>query len=345
MLRYHESDRGRNLLLLEKYEGQLIFLREEMRNFANYPRGSVVTKVTRRVYQSKTKGLRKYANFYDNIDVDGKQFHVSKRAKPHSQEELRKKYGTYDPNDYRIPENLLGIRDKLRYKKYIEDSVRELEKLAKETRERLNFGKRRREKEITREIARNLGLKYEIGRRSMESCRENSMEKTMIARYGTKKQLSTAFESDAQRLFYLRAGKIIQTTQGDSVRSRAELLVAEILNTLEIPYIYEYYMPEAALSCDFLLQVGGRKYYMEILGMMDRKDYRERWENKLTAYREIGIELGKNLIVLDLTDRDYLDAGWLKTVFCGLAARKLPQGVIYGVENIQKARKIRRRTE
>lgn len=60
--------------------------------------------------------------------------------KPHSQEELRKKYGTYDPNDYRIPENLPGIRDKLRYKKYIEDSVRELEKLAKETRERLNFG-------------------------------------------------------------------------------------------------------------------------------------------------------------------------------------------------------------
>lgn len=107
-----------------------------------------MTKVTRRVYQNKTKGLRKYANFYDNIDVDGKQFHVSKRAKPHSQEELRKKYGTYDPNDYRIPENLPGIRDKLRYKKYIEDSVRELEKLAKETRERLNFGKRRRERKL-----------------------------------------------------------------------------------------------------------------------------------------------------------------------------------------------------
>lgn len=66
---------------------------------------------------------------------------------------------------------------------------------------------------------------------------------------------------------------------------------------------------------------------------------------KTDGYREIGIELGKNLIVLDLTDRDYLDAGWIKTVFCGLAARKLPQGVIYGVENIQKARKIRRRTE
>ncbi len=69
MVRCHESDRGKNLLLLEKCEGQLMILREEMKRFENYPRGSVVTKATRREYRSKTKGIRKYANFYDNIDI------------------------------------------------------------------------------------------------------------------------------------------------------------------------------------------------------------------------------------------------------------------------------------
>ena len=343
MVRYHESDRGKNLLLLERCAGQLHILRKEMESFADYPRGSVVTKAARRVYRSKTKGVRKYANFYDNIDIDGKQLHVSKRAEISSVEELRQKYGEYDPNDYRIRENLPGIRDKLRYKKYVEESVRELERVIKETRERLNFGKRRKEKEITKERSEELGRQYEAGHKYAEDCRERKARKTMIARYGTKKQIAEEFESAGQLAFYLCDGKMMQTRRGEAVRSRAELVVAEVLNGLELPYVYEYYVREAGASCDFFVQTGGRQYYMEVLGMMDREEYRKRWEEKREAYRKQGIEIGKNLVVLDLTERDYLDVAWLETLLSRLAQGKVPRGVVYGVENIKKAKRLKAR--
>ena len=343
MVRCHESDRGKNLLLFEKCEGQLMILREEMKRFVNYPRGSVVTKATRREYRSKTKGIRKYANFYDNIDIDGKQLHVSKRAKRWRKEELREKYGEYDPNDYRIKENLPEIRDKLRYKKYVEESVETLEKQVKEVRERLNFGKRRKEKEITREEAEMLGMRYGAGEKIAKGWREKKQRKTLIARYGTKKELEKEFGSAGEMSFYLCDGKVMETRRGESMRSRAELLVAEVLNALGIPYIYEYYVREAEASCDFLVYIGGRKYYLEVLGMMDRKEYRERWEEKLESYRTQGIEMGKNLIVLDLTEREYLDLVWIEEMLSRVAEGKVPSSVIYGVKNLKKAKSLKGR--
>ena len=105
-----------------------------------------------------------------------------------------KAYHDY-PNDYRIKENLPEIRDKLRYKKYVEESVETLEKQVKEVRERLNFGKRRKEKEITREEAEMLGMRYGAGEKIAKGWREKKQRKTLIARYGTKKELEKEFGS------------------------------------------------------------------------------------------------------------------------------------------------------
>jgi len=345
LVKYHESDRGKNLLFLERYMGQLYLLQEEMKKFVDYPRGTIITKVTRRVYRSKTKGVREYANFYDNLDVDGKQFHISKNKKQYAEKEMREKYGEYDPNDYNIKENLPGIRDKLKYKKYIEESAEKLRKLTKEIRNRLNFGKCRQEKELTKEEAESLGRKYRDGMSYTEMRREEKMRKTMIARYGTKEQIAQEFNNAGQMAFYLCDGKMIETKRGEPVRSRAELLVAEILNALEVPYVYEYYVREAGLSCDFLIYLGGEKYYLEVLGMMDQEEYRRRWKEKTKLYYMHGIKAGKNLVVLDLTERDYLDVKWIEAIICGLALGNVPAEAVYGVKDIKKAKRLKKRAE
>ena len=334
------------MLKLEAYVGQLSILRAERAKMGEYPRGTVVTKVTRRVYMSKTKGRREYANFYDNVDVDGKQLHVSKKSVQSSEAELREKYGEgYDPNDYRIKENLPLIRDKLKYKQYIEESIAEVSKEIKATKDTLNFGKRRKEKEITEEELEKLG-KWRAERESAaEERRMERMRKTMIARYGTKEQIEKEFESEGQIGFYLCDGKIMETLRGESVRSRAELVVADVLSELKIPYMYEYYMQELGVNCDFVIDVGGRRYYMELLGLMDQWEYRERWREKLEKYGEKGIRIGKNLIVIDLTDRKYLDTGWIRQVLYRLAAGSVPGRMIYGVENISKAEKLAKRVK
>lgn len=334
------------MLKLEAYVGQQQILRAEMEKMGDWPRGSVVTKVTRREYMSKTKGRREYANFYDNVDVDGKQLHVSKKSAQRSEAELRLKYGEgYDPNDYRIKENLPLIRDKLKYKKYIEESMAEVSREIKETRDRLNFGKRRKEKEITEEELEKLG-KWRAERESASDARRaERMRKTMIARYGTKEQVEKEFESEGQMSFYLCDGKIMETRRGESVRSRAELVVADLLSELKIPYMYEFYMQELGVSCDFVIAVGGKTYYMELLGLMDQWEYRERWHEKLVKYGEKGIRIGKNLIVMDLTERKYLDTGWIRQVLYRLAGGKVPGSMIYGVENISKAEKLAKRVK
>lgn len=346
MVRVHESDRGRNMLKLEAYVGQLHILRAEQEKMGDCPRGTVVTKVTRRVYMSKRKGRREYANFYDNVDVDGKQLHVSKKSAQSSEAELRAKYGEgYDPYDYRIKENLPRIRDKLKYKKYIEESIAEVSKEIKATKDTLNFGKRRKEKEITEEGLEKLGKWRAARETASEERRMERMRKTMIARYGTKEQIEKEFENEGELTFYLCDGKIMETRRGESVRSRAELVVADVLSDLKIPYMYEVYMQEIGVSCDFVVAVGGKTYYMELLGLMDQWEYRERWREKLVKYGENGIRIGKNLIVIDLTDRKYLDTGWLREVLYGLAVGKMPSGVIYGVENMRKAEKLGKRVK
>lgn len=345
MVKFHESDRGRNILYLEAYLGQLHILRREMEKFVNYPRGRIITKVTRREYQSKTMGKRVYANFYDNLDVDGRQMHVSKRRKACSAEEMQEKYGKYDENDYRIKENLPGIRDKIKYQRHVEESVKEIERLAKEVRERLNFGKRKGDKEITQEKMERIGKRSAEQMEYAAGCREERIRKTVIARYGTKSQIEKEFESKRQLLFYLCDGKVMQTKNGEAVRSRAELVIADVLSELEIPYVYEYYVREAGVNCDFYISVGGKMYYMEVLGMMDREEYRERWEEKVRRYKEKGIIIGKNLIAVDLTEKEYLDREWMARLLSRIACRKVPKGIVYGVENVNAARKLKKKAE
>ncbi len=100
----------------------------------------------------------------------------------------------------------------------------------------------------------------------------------------------------------LRIEKDYYSEKGEHVRSRIELIIANKLTYLGIPYVYE---PKLELGNgkviypDFkLLNKRTRKeYYWEHLGMMDNPIYLESSLAKLEEYHKNNILVGKKLII------------------------------------------------
>ncbi|MCQ2520126.1 MAG: hypothetical protein MJ107_06300 [Lachnospiraceae bacterium] len=92
------------------------------------------------------------------------------------------------------------------------------------------------------------------------------------------------------------------TNRGERVRSKSELIIANMLNKYNIPYRYEYPVKIKGMGIvypDFAtLNVRKRKeIYWEHLGLIDNEEYRTMVMRKLDAYEKTDIVLGDNLIV------------------------------------------------
>lgn len=113
----------------------------------------------------------------------------------------------------------------------------------------------------------------------------------------TKEWLSVPFNSNP----YNEEHKLYKTLQGEFVRSKSELLLANLFYELKIPYRYE---AELILSDgskvypDFTLlnPVTREVVYFEHFGMMDNEEYRNNALHKINKYASNDIYLGKNLI-------------------------------------------------
>jgi hypothetical protein len=92
---------------------------------------------------------------------------------------------------------------------------------------------------------------------------------------------------------YFQDRLIHRTSRGFAVRSRAELLIAEALISAGVSFAYEkeLLLSDKMVLPDFTIEdeVSGRTVYWEHLGMLDRADYRARWEWKLGRYLAHGI--------------------------------------------------------
>lgn len=96
--------------------------------------------------------------------------------------------------------------------------------------------------------------------------------------------------------------KVYQTKKGDLVRSKSEMLLADMYYELNIPYRYE---------CKLILDNGKKKYpdftildvrnrreiYHEHLGLLDNEAYRKGNVIKIAEYYKNGIFTGNNLII------------------------------------------------
>ena len=103
---------------------------------------------------------------------------------------------------------------------------------------------------------------------------------------------SLAIRSDDIQRPHLAALKH-RTRKGDAVRSKSEVVVADILHALGISYLYEEPLfarsdPRDFRLPDFTASFEGDIYYWEHLGMLSVPSYREAWERKHRWYEDNG---------------------------------------------------------
>lgn len=86
---------------------------------------------------------------------------------------------------------------------------------------------------------------------------------------------------------------IYRTDRDELVRSKSEWIIADKLNAAGIRYVYEHRMKLGGTERwpDFVIDDDrrGLTWYWEHLGLMDKPDYRARWEIKRKAYEAQGI--------------------------------------------------------
>ena len=91
------------------------------------------------------------------------------------------------------------------------------------------------------------------------------------------------------------------TDRGERVRSKSELMIANTLNRLGIPYRYEYPLKigRVTIHPDFMiLKPGTRKEYLwEHLGRMDDTSYASDTVYRILQYERAGYYIGENLIL------------------------------------------------
>ena len=123
---------------------------------------------------------------------------------------------------------------------------------------------------------------------------------------------------DWQESFYesngmtIPEGKGILTETGILVRSKNEALAAGILEKLHIPFHYEEMLKlknGKKLCPDFTIcsPVNGKKYYIEIFGMMSDPEYLSGTAKKIDIYLQNNILINERLLVFFCLDDQRLD--------------------------------------
>lgn len=100
---------------------------------------------------------------------------------------------------------------------------------------------------------------------------------------------------------YFEAGMIHRTLRGELVRSKSEVIIANMLHQHGIDYDYEkeLWIENTRKIPDFTMDdpESGELIYWEHCGMMNNAGYRKHWEVKKSFYEDNGIIEGENLIV------------------------------------------------
>lgn len=101
---------------------------------------------------------------------------------------------------------------------------------------------------------------------------------------------------------YYEASLIHKTLKGELVRSKSEVIIANMLFEAGIEYEYEKELPlgeDGVRIPDFTIDdaESGILIYWEHCGMMSDPSYRKRWKEKKSVYAKHDIIEGKNLIV------------------------------------------------
>jgi ATP-dependent DNA helicase RecQ len=86
--------------------------------------------------------------------------------------------------------------------------------------------------------------------------------------------------------------KIHKTESGIWVRSKSEVIIANILHRSNIDFQYEeklFYNDKQWKEPDFTIRHNGSVWYWEHLGLLGNEQYNESWQEKRKIYQELGI--------------------------------------------------------
>ena len=86
---------------------------------------------------------------------------------------------------------------------------------------------------------------------------------------------------------WYESGKIHEALSGDMVRSKSEVIIANLLHQARIPFTYEEpaYAPDGSFYLpDFTLRVGGERVFWEHWGMLSKKAYAAHRDQKTAWY-------------------------------------------------------------
>lgn len=87
---------------------------------------------------------------------------------------------------------------------------------------------------------------------------------------------------------------------GIEYRTKSEVLVANVLERYELPFLYEtlFIVNKQRMFPDFVIKnpYHGRLIVWEHFGALDRADYEKKMNEKMINFRKGGYELGENLI-------------------------------------------------
>lgn len=133
---------------------------------------------------------------------------------------------------------------------------------------------------------------------------------------------------DAKPRQFYAEGRTQRTMSGILVRSKSEVILADTLTMLEIPFLYEAAARlvdeegrEVVLHPDFtILCPDGSVIYWEHLGLLQEKNYTESFARKLRLYHRNGFTIGQQLIVTADDRSGHINsrksANWRNVLFC-----------------------------
>lgn len=105
--------------------------------------------------------------------------------------------------------------------------------------------------------------------------------------------------------------------EGLIVRSKSEVVIANMLHERGIEFEYERELEENGRRCipDFTFEdASGDSIILEHLGMLNVQSYADAWRRKLEFYKSIGYEEGENLFVTKDDDNGSIDSLAIKKV-------------------------------
>lgn len=125
-------------------------------------------------------------------------------------------------------------------------------------------------------------------------------QKLFVNELPTPENLAASFENAEYNENPIEPGTCL-TSFGKALRSKSEVIIAEMLHTMGIPFHYDEQLilnDGTFFYPDFTLYdaKNRRKIYWEHFGMLDNEDYARKAMVKISKYAENGIIIGNNLI-------------------------------------------------